>query len=78
MVSLIRDLTEVTTSLFNSLSVVILDSQGLYFIHQSPVLCHGNLSSSTCLIDSHWTLKLTDFGPKKLIDRAEPKEEGIY
>lgn len=32
------------------------------FIHKSPIKFHGNLKSSNCVVDSRWSLKLTDFG----------------
>ncbi|XP_033122598.1 atrial natriuretic peptide receptor 1-like [Anneissia japonica] len=36
--------------------------QGLHFLSNSPMKQHGNLKSSNCVVDSHWTCKLTDFG----------------
>ena len=32
------------------------------FLHSSEIRSHGNLKSSNCLIDSHWILKITDYG----------------
>ena len=40
--------------------------KGLTFIHRSPILFHGNLNSSNCLVDEHWTLKIADFGIRTL------------
>ncbi|XP_063683314.1 atrial natriuretic peptide receptor 2-like [Bolinopsis microptera] len=40
--------------------------KGLMYIHRSAIEYHGNLTSSNCLVDDHWTLKLTDFGMRCL------------
>ena len=40
--------------------------KGLIYIHRSAIEYHGNLTSSNCLVDDHWTLKLTDFGIRSL------------
>ncbi|KAL5268687.1 hypothetical protein ACHWQZ_G002517 [Mnemiopsis leidyi] len=40
--------------------------KGLIYIHRSAIEYHGNLTSSNCLVDDHWTLKLTDFGIRTL------------
>ena len=31
-------------------------------IHRSSVVVHGNLRSSTCLVDNRWVCKLSNFG----------------
>ncbi|UYV83064.1 NPR2 [Cordylochernes scorpioides] len=36
--------------------------KGMYYIHNSEIRVHGRLSSSNCVVDSHFVLKLTDFG----------------
>ncbi|XP_055877751.1 guanylate cyclase 32E-like [Biomphalaria glabrata] len=36
--------------------------RGMTFIHESQFCYHGNLKSSNCLVDSRWTLKISDFG----------------
>ncbi|KAH9519715.1 hypothetical protein Btru_070717 [Bulinus truncatus] len=36
--------------------------RGMTFIHESQFGYHGNLKSSNCLVDSRWTLKISDFG----------------
>ncbi|OWA49808.1 Atrial natriuretic peptide receptor 2 [Hypsibius exemplaris] len=49
---------------------------GMTQIHTSPVVSHGNLNSHTCLIDSRFTLKITDYGLpffRKRSDLAQPK-----
>ena len=37
-------------------------TQGLHYIHGTNLGAHGQLRSSTCLIDSRWQIKLTSFG----------------
>ena len=34
----------------------------MLFIHRSDLICHGNLSSSACVITSRWVLQITGFG----------------
>lgn len=36
--------------------------KGMLFIHSSEIKCHGNLTSANCVVDSRFTLKITDFG----------------
>ena len=40
----------------------------MYYIHTSPIEVHGRLSSSRCVIDSRFVLKITGFGLKSIID----------
>ncbi|OWA53707.1 Atrial natriuretic peptide receptor 1 [Hypsibius exemplaris] len=35
---------------------------GMTYLHTSPMISHGNLTSYTCLIDTRFTLKISDFG----------------
>ncbi|ELT93947.1 hypothetical protein CAPTEDRAFT_89737 [Capitella teleta] len=37
---------------------------GMTYLHGSAVGCHGNLKSSTCLVDSRWVLKISMFGTR--------------
>ncbi|KAK3591718.1 hypothetical protein CHS0354_019483 [Potamilus streckersoni] len=36
--------------------------QGMIFIHDSELHYHGNLKSSNCVVNSRWSLQITDFG----------------
>lgn len=36
--------------------------RGLTYLHDSPLISHGNLTSSNCLVDSRWVLQITDYG----------------
>ncbi len=40
--------------------------KGMLFIHGSEIKCHGRLTSANCVVDSRFTLKLTDFGVPSL------------
>ncbi|KAL5020296.1 hypothetical protein ScPMuIL_003188 [Solemya velum] len=36
--------------------------EGMTYIHNCPLVCHGRLNSSNCVIDSRFVLKITDYG----------------
>ena len=36
--------------------------QGMKYLHNTAVKFHGNLTSTRCVIDSHWVVKITDWG----------------
>ena len=52
MMALIRKVVNISENYFS----------GMRYLHQTDIKSHGNLKSSNCVIDSRWTLKLTDFG----------------
>ena len=41
--------------------------KGLYFLHTSSVRYHGMLCLQNCLVDSNWTVKLTNFVTEEVI-----------
>ena len=34
----------------------------MVFIHDTELRVHGNLKSSNCVVNSRWTLQVTDYG----------------
>jgi len=58
-------------------------SQGMEYIHKSPLKFHGRLKSTNCLLDSRWVVKITDFGlgrlrQKATYDTENEKYSGLY
>jgi serine/threonine protein kinase len=47
--------------------------QGLQYLHGSSVKYHGDLRSTNCLVNSRWTVRLQNFGPKSLLNEAGPE-----
>ena len=44
---------------------------GLGYLHYGAMMCHGNMKSSNCVVDSRFVLKLTDFGLLAIRRNAE-------
>ena len=44
------------------LDLTFLLHQGMNYLHNSYIGCHGNLKSSNCVVDSRFVLKITDYG----------------
>ncbi|KAK3089914.1 hypothetical protein FSP39_007623 [Pinctada imbricata] len=49
--------------------------QGVLFIHSTELYFHGNLKSSNCVVNSRWTLQVTDFGLLELRAATYRKED---
>ncbi|OQV18948.1 Atrial natriuretic peptide receptor 1 [Hypsibius exemplaris] len=47
---------------------------GMSYLHESPIESHGNLTSSNCVIDSRFVLKITDYGMAFLQQFASTKD----
>jgi hypothetical protein len=41
--------------------------KGLYFMHTSNLKYHGFLCLQNCLVDSNWTIKLTNFVTEEIL-----------
>lgn len=68
--SMIGDIIRVSLGASLALNVT-LDQQGMIYIHDSSIGFHGNLKSSNCLVDSRWTVKISDFGLHQLKQGTE-------
>ncbi|KHN82414.1 Guanylate cyclase receptor-type gcy-1 [Toxocara canis] len=51
-----------TMDAFFIISIVRDICEGLYAIHRSSIGCHGHLTSSVCLVDERWQVKISNFG----------------
>ena len=46
----------------------LYEFQGLYYLHTSPIQVHGRLTSSRCVIDGRFVLKISGFGLRTMGD----------
>ena len=44
----------------------------MQFLHNSPLVSHGHLKSSSCLVDSRWQVKITSYGLRAFKINEEP------
>ena len=49
--------------------------QGLSYIHESSLKCHGTMKSSNVVVDGRWACKLTDYGMEHFQEGAETDPE---
>ena len=52
--------------------------KGMLFLHGSELKYHGNLTSANCVVDSRFTLKLTDFGLTMLHSSSNIESDDKY
>lgn len=52
-------------------------SNGLSFIHNSFLKCHGHLTSRCCLIDDRWQVKISGYGLKSVRTFVDPKKDDL-
>lgn len=50
----------------------------MLYIHNSMLICHGNLKSSNCVVTSRWVLQVTDFGLADMRHCAENDSIGEH
>ncbi|GBP39054.1 Guanylate cyclase 32E [Eumeta japonica] len=51
--------------------------RGLTYLHDSPLISHGNLTSSNCLVDSRWVLQIADYGLHNLKSGCSEAEDAL-
>lgn len=56
-------------------TIEIIFFQGMIFLHDSELHTHGNLKSSNCVVNSRWTLQVTDCGLYELRSFADEDNE---
>ena len=49
----------------------------MIYLHESIVKFHGSLTTSNCLVDSRWVVKLSDFGLHEFKRDAEVESDDV-
>jgi hypothetical protein len=57
---------------------LFVSEKGMLFIHSSDLKTHGSLSSTNCVVDSRFTLKITDFGFPMLRAKTSERDLAFY
>ncbi|KAJ8290051.1 hypothetical protein GJAV_G00008170 [Gymnothorax javanicus] len=52
--------------------------KGMVFLHNSVIVCHGNLKSSNCVVDSRFVLKITDYGLASFRTEADSEDAHAF
>lgn len=80
--SLVHDLIRVSRNcIFDRILFFLTEPstrQGMLYIHNSMLICHGNLKSSNCVVTSRWMLQVTDFGLNEMRHCAENDSIGEH
>lgn len=49
----------------------------MMFLHESVIKYHGNLTTSNCLVDSRWVVKIADFGLREFKRDSEYEPQDV-
>ena len=61
-----------TNRIFNRCPCVLL--KGMSYLHKSALVSHGSLSSSNCVINNRWVLKVTGFRSARVQGQRRPQQ----
>uniref|UniRef100_F1KWI0 Guanylate cyclase n=1 Tax=Ascaris suum TaxID=6253 RepID=F1KWI0_ASCSU len=66
-----------TMDAFFIVSIILDICEGLIAIHRSPIGHHGHLTSSVCLVDERWLVKISNFG-LSFLKQIEQRPEDTF